>query len=798
MSENTQPQIDTSSPVDEVVDTTGLLLDFLAHWKWFVLSAVAFLIGAYFYIATIVPMYQVNASIYLNNSESQAKNAVSTDPYNTLVAMKNYIDQTELEILKSRNNVIDIVDSLNMAYSYWREGNLRDIPLYGNNAVEASLDSVSLSNLGAQISITVKNGSEDGTYDITSATWVNGAEDNRNIENVALPYDLELPLGTVTLTRVSHIPELTGTEKIYIRNPKSVAGALSGALHIAFAENAPTIVRIGYTTPVIQEGVDVINTLIDFYNRQIIEDKNRSAIQTEAFILERLVMINDELRDVEQRLLEYRQAHNIANLDQQVSTSLSTKSNTENQLVNVEADMEMIKAIENTVARANAYELLPAATTDQALNQAIEAYNKKVTQLNRMLESSTSDNPVVKSLQEELTRDKSRLLLTIASVKNGLNVRKGSIKTIEGRSASQLASLPPVDKGLQEIFREQQVKVNIYTFLLQRREEIALQKTLATPTARLIDDPVGSGPVSPKPMSIYMMALLLGLALPAAIIFLKRLFFPVFKDQEELQRLTNVPILGEISADTSKEAKPIVVGANVATPIAELFRLLRNNIGFTKNGIDKKVILITSSISGEGKTFVATNLAMTYALTGKKVVVVGMDIRRPVLAHQFGLTNQEGVTTFLSGQVNDITKLIHQSKECENLYILPAGPVPPNPNELLLSDNMSRMMDQLRNDFDYVILDTAPIGVISDSFLIILHTDIQLYVSRAGYSTKSCLKVLHQAVRDNRLHDPYIVLNGVDITSNSYTYRKYGHYYHTSNGSYGYGYSSENHKEKKK
>ena len=796
MADNNKPKIDTTSPVDEVLDTTGLLLDFLAHWKWFVLSAVAFLIGAYFYIATIVPMYQVNASIYLNNSESQAKNAVAMDPYNPLVAMKNYIDETELEILRSRNNVIDIVDSLNMAYSYWRAGNLRDIPLYGNNAVSARLDSVSLSNLGAQIALTVENGSEKEKFNVTSTTWVNGAEDKQEFENVTLPCDIELSQGTVTLERVKHIPALTGTEKIYIRNPRGVAGALSGALNIAFAEKSPTIVRIGYTTPVIQQGVDVINTLIDLYNRQIIEDKNRSAIQTEAFILERLVMINDELRDVEQRLLEYRQAHNISDLQQQVSSSLNTKNSTESQLAEVEAQRQIINSIENMVSKADAYDALPAVSSDAALNAIIEAYNKKVNQLNRMLESSTSDNPVVRSLQDELTRDKSRLLQSINSVKNNLNVRKGSIQAIEGRSAGQLAALPPVDKGLQEIFREQQVKVNIYTFLLQRREEIALQKTLATPTARLIDDPVGYGPVSPRTASIYLIALLIGLAVPAAIIFLKRLFFPVFKDQEELQRLTNVPIIGEISADTAKEAKPIVVGANVSTPIAELFRLLRNNIGFTKNGMEKHVILVTSSISGEGKTFVATNLAMTYALTGKKVVVVGMDIRRPVLAHQFGLTNQEGVTTFLSGQINDITKLIHQSKESENLYILPAGPVPPNPNELLLSENMTRMMDQLRNDFDYVILDTAPIGVISDSFLIIPHSDIQLYVTRASYSTKSCLKVLHQAVRDNRLSDPYIILNGVDITSNSYTYRKYGHYYHNSK-TYGYGYPADSKKESK-
>lgn len=781
---------ENNGPVEDVMDTTGLLLDYLANWKWFVLSVVLCAIGAYFYIATIVPTYQVNASIYLNNESTQSKEAFALNPENPLLNMKNFIDETELEILKSRNNVIKIVDSLRMAYSYWRVGNLRDIPMYNDRAIDAEMDSIALNDLENPITITVSNSSDEGKYDIEATTVFNEIEENKKLDAVDLPCTVDLTCGSVTVSRVEQVPELEGSQKVIVRNPRSVAQTLSNSLNIEFAEKAPTIVRISYNTPIPREGTDVINTLVDFYNRQIIADKNASALQTEAFILDRLVMINDELRDVEQRLQDYRQAHNISDLQQQVSSNLATTKTTQNQLAEIEAEATIINDIENTIRKANNYDPLPAVTTNTTLNQVIVKYNQKISRLTRMLETSTPDNPLVRTLQEELTRDKADILQSVASVKRGIQARRRNVAAIEGQSQSQLSALPPVDKGLQEIFREQQVKVNIYTFLLQKREEIALQKTLATPTARLIDDPSSTGPVSPRRMVIYFLALILGLAIPAAIIFLKRFFFPIYKDQEELQRLTNVPIIGEISTDTSKDDKAIVVGTNVSTPIAELFRLLRNNIGFTKNGANKKVILVTSSISGEGKTFVATNLALTYALTGKKVVVVGMDIRRPVLAHKFGLNNQQGVTTFLSGQVADINSLLHKSDLSDNLYILPAGPVPPNPNELLLSENMGRMMEQLRDDFDYVIIDSAPIGVISDSFLIIPYSDIQLYVTRASYSTKSCLKVLHQAIRDNRLSDPYIVLNGVDINSGSYSYRKYGHYYRGSNSTYGYGYAT--------
>ena len=210
------------------------------------------------------------------------------------------------------------------------------------------------------------------------------------------------------------------------------------------------------------------------------------------------------------------------------------------------------------------------------------------------------------------------------------------------------------------------------------------------------------------------------------------MLFPIFSDQEELERITKVPVLGEICQSEGKEETPLVVGENVSTPIAELFRLLRNNISFTRSGANSKVILVTSSISGEGKTFVASNLALTYALMGKKVVVIGMDLRRPMLAHNFGLTNQRGVTTYLSGQERNIDTLLIQSQINANLYVLPAGPIPPNPNELLMSANMTRMMSELRNEFDYVIIDSAPVGVISDTFLITRHSDLQLYVTRAS------------------------------------------------------------------
>jgi capsular exopolysaccharide synthesis family protein len=590
------------------------------------------------------------------------------------------------------------------------------------------------------------------------------------------------------------------TEKIVISNPDFVAGDMAANMNIEFAKNSNAILNLELNTTVPDQGKDVLNVLVEFYNRQIIEDKNRSAVQTEAFILDRLVMINGELKDVESRLRDYRETHNIADLDAQTSMNLAQRNSTEGQLASVDAEREIVGELENLVSHQDTYNQLPTVTNNTILSQSIESYNQAVLNYDRARESMGADHPHITELQTSLNRQKAQIISNINAAKRDIAARRRSIVSIDNRSSGQLAVQPTIDKGLNEIFREQQVKVNIYTFLLQKREEIALQKTLATPTAQFIDNPTDGGLVKPRRIIYLGIGLLIGLLIPALLIYLKRLLFPTFSDKEELERMTTVPVIGEICENDSENN--IVIGESVSSSIAELFRLLRNNINFAKGAnTEKKVILLTSSISGEGKTFVASNLAMTFALTGQKTVIVGLDIRRPVLAHKFGFSNTTGVTTYLSGQESDITKLLHQSEQNPNLYILPGGPIPPNPNELLLSERTAEMFAQLRKEFDCVIIDSAPIGLVSDTYLIVAHSDIQLYVARAGYSSKNGLKLLHDAIRENRLTHTYIVLNGVRTDASAYVYRRYGQYGYYSTSSYTYAYggnAGHHHKHKQK
>ena len=793
-------KLEINNDGENQLNITDLLLDYLANWKWFVLSLLVCISAAALFIATRIPVYQIDASIYLSEINSSGQNAFNLEnATNPMVAFKNYIDETELEVLKSRNNLVKIVDSLQLTYSYYKKGTLRNQPLYEDNAVSVSMANNYLVNLKNPIQIEISQ-SGDNTYDIKASTYFEKVKEEKEYKDVELPFNIELSCGTVEIERSPVIKDFGYTELIFINSPKAVAKTLSNNLNIEFVKDSEKIINVSLRDQIKKRGVDILQCLLDFYNQEIVEEKNKSAVQTEAFIINRLAMISNELKDVETRLQNYRQAHNITDIQAQSALNLNLQSDYEKEGAEVEAEMAIYDAIQSIISNSDSYESLPSAVSDRTISAVIEDYNRKVGLLNRQLEGSTGDNPLVVSMQQELSRDKTRILQNLATARRNLQTKFKSIKRLENQSQGNLASTPSLDKGFQEIFREQQVKVNIYTFLLQRREEIALQKSLATNTARLIDDPDSEAPISPRKLMILAVAFLLGLAIPAGIIYLRRSLFPVFSDKEELQKMTHVPVICEICANDGKDSKDnIVIAENVATPIAELFRLLRNNISFTKKGCDTKVILVTSTFSGEGKTFISSNLAMTYALMGKKTLVIGMDLRKPMLAHNFGFNNASGVTTYLSGHDTDLNSIIHQSKENPNLYILPAGPIPPNPNELLTSHNMDKLIETVRKEFDYVIIDSAPVGMVSDTYLVLRYSDIQLYVARANFSTKKALSVLHEAVVTDKFNAVYIILNGVNMVSNSYKYRRYGQYGHygTKNGSYGYGYTNKDVAEKK-
>ncbi|MCM1517934.1 MAG: polysaccharide biosynthesis tyrosine autokinase [Pseudoflavonifractor sp.] len=770
-------------------DLQGLIFEYLAQWKWFVLSIVICLGVAYYYVSTIVPTYSVGASIYLSQDKATQSSAAILG--NSAIFSNANIDQTEIAILKSRNNLVKIVDSLGLSYSYSVVKPLRDMPVYGTNPVVATLDSVSLWNLSSPITVMADKSGKKYGFEII--THYGGVEEKRTLVSDSLPVSVELSQGTLTLAPSRTATNFDDKIKIQIQNPNWVAAELASKINIEPSRRSSNILRISCVTPLVREGVDIIKTLVNIYNHDIIAEKNLSAIQTEAFIIDRLALVAGELQDVEKEVEQYRRERRIVtDISSEAAMYFNQTNATDERLAELELQNRLIDDMEKSLAKQDDYSPLPVLTENDAINAMIGAYNKKVAQRSALLEGGTENNPLIQTMQDDINRAKSEIYRGLENARNSVRIRQGDLRRKDNAISGRLSNIPVYERELTGIFREQRIKDNIYNFLLEKREEIALQKTLATPTARFIDNPSDNGLVAPFKRNYMFVALIIGILLPAIILFLRRMIFPIFKDKEDLERATSLPILGEICE--APQDQTFVVGDKASTPIAELFRLVRNNIQFALADNQKKVLLVTSSLSGEGKTFIAANLALTFAVAGKKTVVVGLDIRRPKLAHSFGLDNRAGVTTFLSGQVSDLREILKPSGINDNLYVIPGGPVPPNPNELLMSRRMDEFVERLRKEFDVVVIDSAPVGIISDTYLIAPHSDIQLYVTRANYSTKRCLKVLHQSVSSGRLPNCYVILNAVDITSNSYAYRRYGHYGQYGkygNGNYGYGYGHD-------
>ena len=604
-----------------------------------------------------------------------------------------------------------------------------------------------------------------------------------------LPHELPFAGGTVQLRYTGDtIPVLEKTLLMTLSNPRSVSKAITLNLTVAFASKDATILTVIYRTPVVQEGKDFVSTLVDFYNIDAANLKNMGNEKTQEFIESRLSSISEELALVEAQVEAYRSHNNLIDISTEAQLYLEQTGYADGQLAELELQKSLVDYVEEFLAvPENEYMPIPVLGIDnEDFAALINEYNKSLQQRERLLLSSSESNPVVAELTRSVKTQRALLLKGIESIRKGVEIKKRDISKQDRRLEDKIKNVPVYERELSDIIRQQRIKENLYIFLLEKREENSLAKSMVVPVARIIDDPDSTNePVSPKKVLILCAAVLLGLLIPGFVIYLRMVFYPVLKDKKTLERLTSIPILAEISR--KPEGKFFVVEKKSVEPIAELFRLVRNNLQFVLTSSDKKVLAVTSSVMHEGKTFIASNMALSFAITGKRVLLIGVDIRRPRLSENFHIPNREGVTTYLSGVNTDLASLIHPSGVDPNLDVLMAGPIPPNPNELLMSKRFDQMIDYARAHYDYVILDTAPLGMVSDTFLLTRAVDIVVYVARANYTNKAAIEMLNGWIRSKRIAVPtYLILNDVNMKSKAYSYRQYG------GGRYGYGYGYAN------
>ena len=546
-----------------------------------------------------------------------------------------------------------------------------------------------------------------------------------------------------------------------------------------------------------QRGQDFINQLLEMYNRNTNNDKNEIAQKTAEFIDERIGIISKELGSTEADLESFKRDAGITDLTSEAQIALAGNAEYEKKSVENRTQISLVNDLRKYL-RSNEYEVLPSnvGLQDAALIGAIERYNEMLVERKRLLRTSTENNPAIVNLDTSIRAMKANVQATLEGTLQGLMITKSNLDREASRYSRRISNAPGQERAYVSIARQQEIKAGLYLMLLQKREENAIALAATANNAKIIDEAIADDiPVSPKHSMIYLIALMLGVGIPVGIIYLVELTKFKIEGRADVEKLTSVPVVGDIPLTDEKNDKngSIAVFENKNNLMSETFRNIRTNLQFMLDN-DQKVILVTSTVSGEGKSFVSSNLAISLSLLGKKVVIVGLDIRKPGLNKVFQLSNKErGITQYLSNPETDLMELVQPSDVNKNLFILPGGTVPPNPTELLARNGLDRAIETLKKHFDYIILDTAPIGMVTDTLLIGRVADLSVYVCRADYTHKAEYTLINELSFEKKLPNLCTVINGVDLKKRKYGYYygygKYGkHYGYGKRYGYGYGY----------
>ena len=579
-----------------------------------------------------------------------------------------------------------------------------------------------------------------------------------------------------------------------------VAKGYCSSLSIAPTSKTTSVAVISLKNSSLQCGQDFINQLLEMYNRNTNNDKNEIAQKTAEFIDERISIISKELGSTEADLETFKRDAGITDLTSEAQIALAGNAEYEKKSVENRTQISLVNDLRKYL-RGNEYEVLPSnvGLQDAALIGAIERYNEMLVERKRLLRTSTENNPAIVNLDTSIRAMKANVQATLEGTLQGLMITKSNLDREASRYSRRISNAPGQERAYVSIARQQEIKAGLYLMLLQKREENAIALAATANNAKIIDEAIADDtPVSPKRSMIYLIALVLGVGIPVGIIYLIELTKFKIEGRADVEKLTSVPIIGDIPLTDEKNDKngSIAVFENKNNLMSETFRNIRTNLQFMLDN-DQKVILVTSTVSGEGKSFVSANLAISLSLLGKKVVIVGLDIRKPGLNKVFSLSNKEkGITQYLSNPETDLMELVQPSDINKNLFILPGGAVPPNPTELLARNGLDKAIEILKQNFDYVIMDTAPIGMVTDTLLVGRVADLSVYVCRADYTHKAEYTLINELAIEKKLSKLCTVINGVDLKKRKYGYYygygKYGKYYgYGKRYGYGYGYGEK-------
>ena len=791
---------------EEKVNYQELLFRYIIHWPWFVASVLICLIGAWGYLYFQIPVYQVSASIIIKD-DKKGGNSGSADLENLglggVITSAQSIDN-EIEVLRSKTILKEVVNNLELYITYYDEDEFPRQEMYKTSPVVVNLTAQEADKLPNAALIDMKLAS-DGGLDVNLKVGLN--EYNKRFDKLPAVFPTNVGTFGFTLRDSLSNGQVEGQKDVrhisaVVSQPFGVAKGYQWALTIAPTSKATSVATVSLVNTNIRRGQDFINKLMEMYNRNTNNDKNEVAEKTREFINERIKIIDEELGNTEEKLETFKRNAGLTDISSDAQLAVSGNAEYEKKRVENGTQINLVRDLAKYINNPlNEYEVLPSniGLTDNGLTTQLERYNELVIERKRLLRTSTENNPMIINLDMSIRAMRANVKTAIDGTLQGLLIVKADLDREASRFSRRISDAPGQERQYVSIARQQEIKAGLYLMLLQKREENAITLAATANNAKIIDEPAAEGgPVSPKPKMIYMIAFVLGVGLPIGVIFLIGLTKFKIEGRGDVEKLTRLPIVGDVPL-TAEKTGSITVFENQNNLMSETFRNVRTNLQFML-GNGQKVILVTSTVSGEGKSFISANLAVSLSLLGKKVVIVGLDIRKPGLNKVFNIARKEqGITQYLSNSEKNLMDLVQASDVSKSLYILPGGTVPPNPTELLARDGLDKAIETLKKNFDYVILDTAPVGMVTDTLLIGRVADLSVYVCRVDYTRKAEFTLINELAENNKLPNLCTVINGLDLQQKKYGYYygygKYGKYYGYGKR-YGYGYGYGEHKTK--
>ncbi len=801
---------------EETINLYAIFFKYLAYWPWFVISVIACMILAFLFLRYQQPVYNITAAVLIKEEEQKGGNSAAS-PLAAIqdlgmFSMTNNFDN-EVEILHSRTLIKKAVNELRL-YTTIAEDRITgyNIPLYRTSPVNVFMTPEEADKLEAPVKLKMKY-TLDGKLHVHAKYVIDEEGDEEEIEKEfdRLPAILPTPVGVINFSKNDSLPEPMEEDvklMAYISSPTVTAQDYMENLTVEATSKTTTIAQISVQNTDKQRGIDFVNCLVAFYNQDANDEKNEVAQKTAEFIEERISIINRELGTAETELADFKQRSGLTDLTSDAKLALEESSRYGQQRMENATQIQLVEFLRNYINDPkNDDEVIPSnvGLQDQNLTSAIDQYNAMIVERNRLLRTSSESNPAVINMNTGIEAMRHSVQTTVESVLKGLNIAKSDIERQARKFEGRISNAPIQEKEFLSIARQQEIKAALYTMLLQKREENALTLAATANNGRIIEDALADkDPVSPKKKIIALAALILGLGIPVGIVYLRDLLKYKIENREDVEHITDVPILAELPRCKKPEKGAVVVRENKNDIMEETFRGLRTNLLFML-GKDQKVILFSSTQPGEGKSFVAGNTAVSLAFLGKKTIIVGMDIRKPGLNKVFNLSRRaEGITNYLADPEHvNIFDMVQTSDISPNLDILPGGPVPPNPTELVARDVLDRAIELLKQRYDYIILDTAPIAMVTDTAIIGRVANLCVYVCRADVTPKAGYRYINVLRDEKKFPKLATVINDIDMSKrkNSYGYEygaKYGYGGKTYGYGYGYGYGyDEGNKNKK-